>query len=92
MTAQNAMGPQMHSEALRRLSPLERLFDAIDQTNGFNFSRAVTFRGNVAHSGWVAAFAQVQRRHPFLRAGPQSRRRAGTVRPAFRIFSHPTDI
>jgi Condensation domain len=68
VTAQNAMGPQMHSEALRRLSPLERLFDAIDQTNGFNFSIAVTFRGNVAHSGWVAAFAQVQQRHPFLRA------------------------
>jgi hypothetical protein len=68
VTAQNATGPQVHSELLRRLSPLERLFDAIDQTNGFNFSIAVTFRGNVAQSGWAAAFAQVQQRHPFLRA------------------------
>jgi NRPS condensation-like uncharacterized protein len=66
MTAENAAGPQRKAEALRGLSPFERLFDAIDQTNGFNFSIAVCFRGKVAHSDWAAALAKAQQRHPFL--------------------------
>lgn len=54
---------------LRPLSGFERLFLAIDIVNGFNFAIAVSFRGVVAHSRWSDAFAQVQKRHPFLDAG-----------------------
>jgi hypothetical protein len=68
MIAQNALGPQTQAEAWRPLSPLERLFHTIDQTNGFNFCLAVSFQGKVAHSRWNAAFARVQQRHPFLNA------------------------
>jgi hypothetical protein len=68
MIAQNALGPQTQSEAWRPLSPFERLFDTIDQTNGLNFCIAVSFQGKVARSRWTAAFARVQQRHPFLNA------------------------
>ena len=55
-------------EALRPLSPYERLFWAIDRINGFNFSLAVTFRGTISHAEWIAAFAQAKGRHPLLSA------------------------
>ena len=55
-------------EALRPLSPYERLFCAIDRVNGFNFSLAVTFRGTISHVHWIAAFAQAKERHPLLSA------------------------
>jgi hypothetical protein len=55
-------------EALRPLSPYERLFWAIDRISGFNFSLAVTFRGTISHPDWIAAFAQARDRHPLLNA------------------------
>jgi len=60
--------PHALMEALRPLSPYERLFWAIDRVNGFNFSIAVTFRGAISHADWIDAFAQVQKRHPLLSA------------------------
>jgi hypothetical protein len=60
--------PPPFKEALRPLSPYERLFWAIDRVNGFNFSLAVTFRGTASHADWIAAFAQAQERHPLLSA------------------------
>ena len=54
---------------LRRLSGFERLFLALDKINGFNFGITVGFSGVVAEGRWRAAFEQVKRRHPLLRAG-----------------------
>src|ERR1700761_2727537 len=54
---------------LRPLSGFERLFLAVDKINGFNFGLSVGFLGAVAEERWRAAFEQVQRRHPLLRAG-----------------------
>jgi hypothetical protein len=54
---------------LRPLSGFERLFLALDKINGFNFGITVGFSGAVAEGRWRAAFEQVQRRHPLLRAG-----------------------
>jgi hypothetical protein len=54
---------------LRPLSGLERLFLALDKINGFNFGITVGFSGVIAERRWRAAFEQVQRRHPLLRAG-----------------------
>ena len=51
---------------LRSLSGFEHLFWAVDKVNGFNFAIAVSFRGSVAPARWRAAFAAVQKRHPFL--------------------------
>lgn len=85
---------------LRALSGFERLFWAVDKINGFNFGIAITFRGGIAHSRWNAAFAQVQKRHPFLDAGineddPQSfffTRGAGFPLPlAFQRRTSPAD-
>jgi len=47
---------------------MERLFDAIYDTNGFNFAIAVSFSGKIERPRWAAAFAQLQQRHPFLNA------------------------
>jgi hypothetical protein len=66
MTALSAPTLQSAPVTLRPLSALERLFWAVEKVNGFNFGIAVTFRGNLAHSQWIDAFAQVQKRHPFL--------------------------
>lgn len=54
---------------LRPLSSFERLFLALDKINGFNFGMAVGFSSVIAERRWRAAFEQVQRRHPLLRAG-----------------------
>jgi hypothetical protein len=54
---------------LRPLSGFERLLLALDKINGFNFGITVGFSGAVAEGRWSAAFEQVQRRHPLLRAG-----------------------
>jgi hypothetical protein len=66
MTALSAPTLQSAPATLRPLSGYERLFWAVEKVNGFNFGIAVTFRGNRAHSQWEDAFAQVQKRHPFL--------------------------
>jgi hypothetical protein len=54
---------------LRPLSGFERLFLAIDKTNGCNFGITVSFSGIVAADRWKTAFDQVQKRHPLLNAG-----------------------
>ena len=51
---------------VRPLSTYERLFWAFDVVSGFNFSIAVSLRGRKTQAEWVAAFAAVQKRHPFL--------------------------
>lgn len=66
MTALPASPLQSAAEALRPLSGFERLFWAIDKVNGFNFGIAVSFRGTIVHARWQDAFAQMQKRHPFL--------------------------
>lgn len=53
-------------EAVRPLSGYERLFWAVDKINGFNFTVVVSFRGTIARTRWIDAFAQAQRKHPFL--------------------------
>ncbi len=68
MSAQSPVRASIVSEPLRSLSPYERLFTAIEQVNGLSFSVAVGFRGTLAHSRWIVAFAQAQQRHPFLNA------------------------
>ncbi len=55
-------------EAVRLLSGYERLFWAVDKINGFNFTVVVSFRATIARSRWSAAFAEAQRKHPFLNA------------------------
>jgi hypothetical protein len=54
---------------LRPLSGFERLFLALDKINGFNFGITVGFSSAIAEGRWRAAFEQVRRRHPLLRAG-----------------------
>lgn len=70
MPTANMPGPTANMpgvvEALRPLSVYERLFWAVDKVYGFNFSMAVSFRGTIARARWNAAFAQAQKRHPFL--------------------------
>ena len=68
MTVSHALHTQVVYETLRPLSPYERLFWAFDRVNVFNFAVAVTFRGTIGHTRWIAAFAEVQERHPFLNA------------------------
>jgi hypothetical protein len=94
----------MHSpqvaEKLRVLSANERVFLAVDQVTGFNFTIAVSFRGKVTHDRWRAAFAELQKRHPLLNVGintddthaPYFERRAGLPIPVlFEVRSSATD-
>ncbi len=66
MTASHALPTQLVDKTLRPLSPCERLFWAIDRVNGLNFSVCATLSGTIAQVLWIAAFAEVQKRHPFL--------------------------
>jgi hypothetical protein len=78
--------PYAFREALRPLSPYERLFWAIDRVNGFNFSIAVTFRGAICHADWIVAFAQAQKRHPLLNACIGYQNRDGLNDPHAPVF------
>ncbi len=69
MISESAAPGVTPATVLRLLSPFERCFDAIDQTNGFNFSVGVSFRGTLERLRWTAAFAETQHKHPFLNAG-----------------------
>ncbi len=66
MTTLHASSLPRVQETVRPLSAYEHLFWAVDKINGFNFSIVVTLRGRVARDAWRAAFAEVQKRHPFL--------------------------
>jgi hypothetical protein len=69
MTGLSVAPPRSALAKLRPLSGFERLFLALDKINGFNFGITVGFSSVIAERRWRAAFEQVQRRHPLLRAG-----------------------